>query len=163
MAKNAGKQFEEDIKASIPKTQDFFYYRFIDNAASFSGGDNVRFTSHNLCDCMTMTKDKLYLMELKSHKGTSLPLSAIRKNQIEGMAKVNHPKMKAIFIINFRDKEKTYAIDADKLQEFIQHTERKSIPLSFLEEVGTEIEAHKKKVHYRYDLEKYFQEESNEL
>lgn len=69
MAKNSGKQFEEDIKASIPKTQDFFYYRFIDNAASFSGGDNVRFTSHNLCDCMTMTKDKLYLMELKSHKG----------------------------------------------------------------------------------------------
>ena len=98
-------------------------------------------------------------MELKSHKGASLPLSAIRKNQIDGMAKVNHPKMKAIFIINFRDKEKTYAIDADKLREFIQHSERKSIPISFLEESGTEIEAHKKKVHYRYDLEKYFQEE----
>lgn len=157
MAKNAGKQFEEDIKASIPKTQNFFYYRFIDNAASFSGGDNVRFVSHNLCDCMTMTKDKLYLMELKSHKGASLPLSAIRKNQIDGMARVNHPMIRAIFIINFRDKEKTYAIDADKLQEFIQHTERKSIPLSFLEEAGTEIEAHKKKVHYRYDLEKLFE------
>lgn len=156
MAKNAGKQFEEDIKASIPKTQNFFYYRFIDNAASFSGGDNVRFASHNLCDCMTMTKDKLYLMELKSHKGASLPLSAIRKNQIEGMAKVNHPRIRAIFIINFREKEKTYAIDAEKLQEFIKHTDRKSIPLSFLEEAGTEIEAHKKKVHYRYDLEKLF-------
>ena len=56
--KSTGKIFEEDIKKSVPTG--CFYYRFIDNAASFSGGDNVRFTSHNLCDCMVMTKDKFY-------------------------------------------------------------------------------------------------------
>ncbi|NFN78664.1 hypothetical protein FDC26_17655 [Clostridium botulinum] len=161
MAKNSGKIFEEDIKNSIPKNQDFFYYRFIDNAASFSGGDNVRFTSHNLCDCMTMTKDKLYLMELKTHTGASLPLSCIRKNQIDGMAKINHPNMKAIFIINFREKEKTYAIEADKLEKYIQTSKRKSIPISFLEEYGVEIIGTKKKVHYRYDLEKYFEEDND--
>ncbi|KFX56142.1 hypothetical protein FDC50_10200 [Clostridium botulinum] len=161
MAKNSGKIFEEDIKNSIPKNQDFFYYRFIDNAASFSGGDNVRFTSHNLCDCMTMTKDKLYLMELKTHTGASLPLSCIRENQIDGMAKINHPNMKAIFIINFREKEKTYAIEADKLEKYIQTSKRKSIPISFLEECGVEIIGTKKKVHYRYDLEKYFEEDND--
>ena len=156
MAKNEGKKFEEDFKKSVP--EECFYYRFIDNAASFSGGDNVRFTSHNLCDCMTMTSDKLYLIELKSHTGESLPLSCIRKNQIEGTAKINHPQIRAIFIINFRDKEKTYSIDAEKLEKYISTSNRKSIPIKFLEENGIEIIGQRKKVRWRYDLNKFFKE-----
>jgi len=156
VAQSEGKLFEQAIKNSVPK--DCYYYRFIDNAASFSGGENTRFTSYNLCDGMIMTKDILYLMELKSHKGTSLPLSCIRKNQIEGMKKIEHPRIRAIFIINFRDKEKTYAIDAKQLGIFIETTERKSIPIAWCEENGILIDARKKKVRYLYNLEKFFED-----
>lgn len=153
---NIGKVFEGEIKESVPK--DCFYYRFIDNAASFGGGENTRFTSHNLCDCMVMSEDILYLMELKSHKGISLPLSCIRKNQIEGMKKIEHPKIKAIFIINFRDKEKTFAIGAKEIGQFVEANERKSIPLKWCEENGIEIMGQKKKVKYKYLLDKFFED-----
>lgn len=95
-------------------------------------------------------------MELKTHTGASLPLSCIRKNQIEGMSKINHVRIKAVFIINFRDKEKTYSVDAEKLKSYIEISNRKSILLSFLEEKGIEIIGTKKKVRYKYDLEKFF-------
>ena len=149
---NEGKKFEEDFKKSVPL--DFFYYRLRDNAASFSGGDNVRFTSHNICDCLIMAKDKLYLLELKSHKGSSLPLNCIRPNQLEGLVKAeSYKNVYAAFVINFRDKEKTFIISANKLYEFIGNTTRKSIPIKFIESNGKEIRSERKKVRYRYDLE----------
>ena len=117
---NIGKIFEEEIKASMP--QDVYYYRFKDNAASFSGGENTRFTSHNICDCMAVTNDYVFLLELKSHKGSSIPFTCIRKNQIEEMSKVDHIRIKPYFILNFRDKENTFAIEAKELKNFMETT-----------------------------------------
>ena len=155
-----GKQCENDIKNSIPKDKNYFFYRFRDNAANFgSGNSNTRFSSNNLCDCLIMAKDKLFFVELKTHKGASLPLSAIRKNQLDGMAKINHPNIRAVFIINFRDKNKTYSIAAKELKNYFDNNDRKSIPIGYLEEHGTEIIAKKKITHYRYDLENYFEKE----
>ena len=86
--KNPGKVFEEDIKKSVPK--EYWIYRFKDGTANFSGSknENVRFQAHNICDFMIMTKENLILLELKSHKGSSIPFSCIRKNQIEEMTKI---------------------------------------------------------------------------
>lgn len=156
MAQNEGKKLEEDIKKSVPV--ECFYYRFKDNAASFSGGEGTRFASSNIADCMVMTQEYLFILELKSHKGTSLPFTCIRKNQIEEMSKVDHKRIKPYFIFNFRDKEKTYAIEAKRVKEFIDAAERKSIPIKWCEENGTEIENHRKKVRYTYNLEKFFNE-----
>ena len=39
MPKNAGKQFEEDIKASIP--EGYWLYRFKDGTAGFAGEKNI--------------------------------------------------------------------------------------------------------------------------
>jgi len=57
-------------------------------------------------------------MELKTHTGASLPLSCIRKNPIEGMSKINHVRINAVFIINFRDKEKTYSYSSTKQRQY---------------------------------------------
>ena len=85
IAINAGKQFETDWKNSVNKLPDVWYYRLKDNAASFASGENTRFASHNMCDCLVLDdKSKtLYCLEQKSTKGTSIPLSMIRKNQID--------------------------------------------------------------------------------
>lgn len=156
MAKNPGKVFEEDIKKSVPK--DCWIYRFKDGTANFSGtkNENVRFQAKNICDFMVMTKDELVLMELKSHASVSIPFDCIRKNQIEEMTKIDHPKIQAYFILNFRDLEKTFAIDAKRLKEFIDTAQRKSIPFSWCLDNGLEIVATKSRTRYRYSLQNFF-------
>lgn len=43
IAQNEGKKFENDFKSSVPDT--CWIYRLRDNASSFAGGNNTRFTS----------------------------------------------------------------------------------------------------------------------
>lgn len=162
MAQNKGKIFEEDFKKSVPF--EYFFYRFKDGTGNFNGqkNDNVRFQAKNMCDCEVMAEDHLFLLELKSHLGNSVGFNCIRKNQIEEMSKVDHKKIRAYFIFNFRDKEKTYAVDAKQLKNFMETTERKSIPISWCEENGIEIIGQKKKVRYKYLLDRFFEDAAKE-
>ena len=105
------KKFEADLKSSIPDT--CWLYRLRDNASSFANGTNTRFTSSNICDYILyddITKT-LYLIECKSTKGTSIPLSMIRDNQIKGLKEAGKHKLVSGFLINFRnEKNDTYFI-----------------------------------------------------
>ena len=102
--KNPGKLFEEDFKKSVPKW--CWLYRFKDGTANFKGekNENVRFQAHNICDFEIMAQNSLFLLELKSHQGASIPFSCIRKNQIEEMVKAAEFKyIKPYFKYNFSD------------------------------------------------------------
>ena len=67
---NAGKQFEKDFKASV--LDDQFYLR-LNDAGGWSKSSDLRFTPSQLCDCLLFTRGTLYLLELKSHTGKSIP------------------------------------------------------------------------------------------
>lgn len=150
---NEGKKFEEDFKKSIPSW--CWCYRFRDSAGTWQGGSKTRFTPSNICDFMVMA-DKLFLLELKSHKGSSIPINCIRENQLKQMSEIEKSNIAAYFIFNFRDKEKTYAIKAKEVKSYVEGTQRKSIPISWCEENGIEILSTKKKVRYRYNLTEMF-------
>lgn len=156
MPKNAGKQFEEDIKASIP--EGYWLYRFKDGTAGFAGekNSNVRFQAHNIADYEVMGKKNLFILELKSHKGASIPFNCIRPNQLKEMTDIKHELVKPYFIFNFRDLEITFALEAQTVKKYIETSDRKSIPVKWIKENGIEIKGVKKKVHYRYDLESLF-------
>ena len=149
--KNEGKRFEEDFKKSIPES--CWVYRLRDSAGAWQGGQATRFTSSNLCDFIVMARDYMYLLELKSIKGKSLPSSCIRVQQLEGLSNIRHPKMCGAFVINFRDLEKTYIVQAYKIKEFLESSGRKSVPVKFCVENGTEIPAIKKITRFKYSLE----------
>lgn len=158
MAASEGKKFEEDIKKSIP---DYcWYYRFKDGTAGFAGekNRNVRFQAHNIADNQVMANKYLFILELKSHKGASIPFDCIRPTQLKEMSEIDHKLIKPYFVLNYRDHEKTYAVQAKRLKEFIDTTDRKSIPIGWSRENGIEIIGEKKKVRYRYDLERFFNE-----
>ena len=109
IAQSDGKKFENDFKSSVPDT--CWIYRLRDNASSFSGGNNTRFASSNICDYILfddMTRT-LYLIECKSTKGTSVPLSMIRNNQIEGLQEASKHNLVAGILVNFRN-ENNYEI-----------------------------------------------------
>ena len=144
MAKNMGKVFEEEIKASIPP--DFYTERYKDDTAGFYGVSNP-------ADYRLYKYPYTFLLELKTHKGKSLPIDKIKENQIQGMYKaVQHRGIYAGFLINFRELEETYYIAVQDVVDFINSKERKSIPVEWCRETGVKIEQQKKRVRYTYDL-----------
>lgn len=158
--KNEGKRFEEDFKKSIPEW--CWCNRYKDGTANFGGtkNENVRFQAHNICDFEVLAEDKLFLLELKSYSGVNIPLSGIRKNQLEGLIKASEFKnIRPYFLFNFRPLQKVYAVKVQILQEFIEKAERKSIPVKWCIENGIELEGIKKKVRFKYNLENFFKEE----
>ena len=102
MAKSIGKIFEEEIKASIP--EGFYVERYKDDTAGFKGVTNP-------ADFRLYKYPYTFLLELKSHKGKSIPLSKIRPNQIKGMHNADkHYGIFAGFLFNYRELEETYYV-----------------------------------------------------
>ena len=130
-----------------------------DNASSFSGGNNTRFASSNICDYILfddMTRT-LYLIECKSTKGTSVPLSMIRNNQIEGLQEASKHNLVAGFIVNFRNKNNdTYFIEICDFNNMMNEIQKKSFNVKDLEEYNAiYIESKLKKVNYSYDVQNF--------
>jgi recombination protein U len=98
----------------------------------------------------------LYLLELKSHAGKSIPFSAIRQNQVTELSKAStYQGITCGFIVNFRDIERTFFITAVKVEYFMAHEERKSIPMAWFETEGREIKGRKLQVHFRWNIEEF--------
>ena len=142
---NAGKQFEKDFKASV--LDDQFYLRLKD-AGGWSKSADLRFTPSQLCDCLLFTRGTLYLLELKSHTGKSIPASCLK--QTDALATLDYVGTFPAFVCNFRDYSETYIIGAYYVQQEL--TVRKSLSLGTCRELGTMIPQRKLRVHWRYDL-----------
>ena len=153
--KDAGKLFEEDIKASIPT--DFFVERYKDDTAGFKGVANP-------ADFRLYKNPLTFLIECKSHKGKSLPLAKIRNSQLKGMGKAaNYNGVVCGFFINFRDLEETYYVSfwflerdfyikTPKGDYEVKPDGRKSVPVEWCREFGVRIPQRKKVVRYSYDF-----------
>lgn len=157
---NEGKKFEADLKSSIPDT--CWLYRLRDNASSFANGTNTRFTSTNICDYILfddITKT-MFLIECKSTKGTSIPLSMIRDNQIKGLKDAGNHMLVAGFLINFRnDKNDTYFISINNFSDMINDIKKKSFNIKDLETFGAiKIESTIKRTRYTYNIQKMINE-----
>lgn len=137
-------------------------YKLRDNASSFANGTNTRFTSSNICDYILLddTTKTLFLVECKSTNGTSIPLTMIRENQIEGLKNANKHNLVAGLLVNFRnEKNDTYFILIDKYQNMINSLNKKSFNIHDLEKVGaTRLESEKRRTRYRYNINKMIQE-----
>lgn len=158
---NKGKLFEQNMRKSLPKSDKIFYYRLKDSASSYYGGNaNLRFSQNNIADAFLFYVGEyntmLFILEYKNHKGKSLPLSCIKKNQIDGMIEANKKEcVIPMLVVFFEDLEKCYSLDIEELEKFINTNERKSIPLEYFQEHGIEIETIKLRTNYKYNIEKW--------
>lgn len=152
--KNTGKKFEQEWKDSIPP--DIFYYRFRDGTSAWGGQENTRFQAKNMCDCEMFDGKKLFLLELKSHKGKSLPLKDIRSNQIEELSKASKfNNVIAGIMINYAELGQTFFVHITNIENFIKSCERKSIPLEWCEKFGIKVQGRMKKVNYKWDIREF--------
>lgn len=147
MAKDIGKIFEQEVRASFPP--DCFVERYKDDTAGFYGVCNP-------ADFRIYKYPLTFLIECKSHKGKSLPFDKIRKGQIEKLVEAErYSGVFGGFLINFRDLEETYFLPVLAVDRYIKTADRKSIPVAWCKDYGIRIEQHKKRVRYTYDLEKW--------
>lgn len=151
---NKGKVFEQQFKKNVCKIPDIWFNRLNDGTGSWGGGSGTRFQASNDCDFEVFFKRVLFLLELKNHKGSSLPYSAIRQNQIEKLnSKSDIPWVAAGFLVFFEEKERCFFLNAQTAYLHKIHSGRKSIPISFFEEYGVEVQCKKLKVNYNYNIE----------
>jgi recombination protein U len=147
---NEGKKFEDDFKNSIPK--DIIYARLKDDTMKFKNVVNV-------CDYILYQYPYIYPLELKSHKGKSIPFDCIREEQASGLFKWSARKgVKAGFIFNFRDTDETYFVDAVSVKQFMEAGERKSFPIEWCKTHGRRIIQNKLRTRFRYELNKFLDE-----
>ncbi|WP_185903463.1 Holliday junction resolvase RecU [Lysinibacillus sphaericus] len=143
---NPGKQFEKDFYASVSEKGYLFVYRLKDDNLGFA---NVK----NPCDFILYKKPNIYLLELKSHKGKSIPFGAIQSYQIESLYRFsNIDGVKAGFVFNFRDMNETYFVEAVSVYHFYHERKRKSFSLNWVKENGNAISQELKRTRFKYDL-----------
>lgn len=159
MAINVGKKFEQCFKNSCPEY--CWLNRYVDGTSSWGGNGQVRFQATNICDFELLDTEnkRLFLLELKSYAGKSLPISGIRPNQLEGLRRANRFNgVYACLLVNLRGVDKTFCVNIDTVLEFIELGERKSIPLVWFMENGIEIEHIYKRTRFTLNLDKFLKE-----
>lgn len=77
--------------------------------------------------------------DAKQTEQVSLPISNIHKHQIDFMIKWKRQGHKAFILVHFAKTDRFFRLDIEKLIEFIQKNDRKSIPVQYFEEHGTEV------------------------
>jgi len=153
MKKDEGKKFEQDFQKSIQPLQVLIRLK---DAGGWGRAENTRFTVKNVCDFIFFDGiEKIpYLLELKSTKGKSLPISRFTQFETMLITLNNQTWVQGRLIVNFRDINETYSIDIKLLESFIKETTSKSLPLSLFKERGILINSQKKRVRFSYIIEK---------
>lgn len=144
--KNGGHIFEAEFKNSVPP---YMYVKKLKvSGMNYKGGGNEG-------DFLLYQYPNLFIFELKSHKGISIPFDVIRESQLKGLYDLNVlDGVICGFVFNFRDLEETYFIDISKVIDFIDKGERKSFPISWVKDNGILIDQKKKRVRFNYDIKK---------
>ena len=162
---NSGKIFEQNFKASIPPG--VFYYRLRDSTASFYGGgdgSNIRFQTPNMADCIIFGNRTLFICELKSHQGKSIPFSCVRENQIEQLTKAaKFPFIIPALVIFFPDVEKCWAVHIDDWNNLVDASKKKSANIAEIAQAGFEVGVTKLKVNFKYDVQTMMKDLSEDI
>jgi len=173
---NAGKDFENQFKASVPKT--VYYQRIHDPAQSFNQSDTLRFSLQNPYDCYMYTYPNLFTLELKSTEGTSMTFYRkdfiddgkkhtfmVKKNQLEGLTESSQfDGIVSGLVFNFRKTNHTYFLSITDANEMIDNIDRKSFNENdVISHNGYLIEQRLKKVKYNYNLQKFIEDLQNKI
>lgn len=172
MAKNQGKTLEDDMKQSA-KDQSIFFYRIKDVNPMFLK-PNAR-VSKNDFDSFIYRNPNLFPIEFKSTaaKSISYDEKIIKSHQIKALKDASeYDGLISGFIFNFRNydnytcfvhiddflKVKHIGENQIKEHEYESTINKSSIGLDICKEVGIEIHNVKKKVRYRYYINKLLDE-----
>ena len=160
---NSGKRFEQNFRDSFNNSETLVE-RMNDSSGAWQPVIKCpkcetkvfrtsRFQSKSKPDFFVYYKKRLFILELKSHKGVSIPLNAIKDHQIDYLnSRAKYHGVICGLIVNFSDLEETFFIEISVFNEFIKDYSRKSIPVDYFREAGVLIKFYKKVSNYKYDV-----------
>lgn len=106
-----------------------------------------------MCDCFLFGNRTLFLCELKSHNGKSIPFNCVRENQIEQLtAAEKFPFIIPVLVIFFPDVERCFAVEIEDWNNLMDASKKKSANISEIALAGYEVGVTKLKVNYKYDV-----------
>ena len=178
---NAGKDFEKDFKDSYEKTS-YTCIRLVDSAKWLQGSGS-KFQASNIADFIVLTSPYMWVLELKSTKGSSIShtpyvegVSApwekpkndttqvmIKANQVKSLMKLTKkPYVIPGFLFNFRERalktktipHQTYFVHINDFINYAQESKASSIGVDTCRDIGIPLDGIVKKVNYKYDVEK---------
>ena len=171
MAKE-GKIFESDVEISS-KEQGIYYMRIRDVNLPPDVRMRVKLPQ-NKFDNLLFYKGHLFPLELKSTKAKSVSFaeSIIKQHQLDSLKEAStYDGVIAGLLFNFRESEnKTYFVHINDFLEYkkiaeneLEHTyeskvNKSSIPIAICEEIGVPIVNLKKKIRYRFYINKLLDE-----
>lgn len=145
---NVGKAFERTFTNSVPES--VFILRLRDMGGKYKKLANVK----NICDYILYRYPTLFLLELKTTKGKSMPFDNLKVHQVAGLYVANKRRgIKGGFVFNFRELNETYYLPADKVCEFVQEGSRKSFPIDWCKANGYLIEQKKVRNSWKYGID----------
>nr|WP_302596445.1 Holliday junction resolvase RecU [uncultured Cellulosilyticum sp.] len=156
---NAGKEFEKQFKASVPKG--VYILRIPDSAIGFNVEESTqRFAGKTPYDFIMYKYPNMYALELKSTSNTAISFEGktpmIKKHQIEALRKAAACGVNAGFIFNFRKTNTTYYVSIQTFDSMTNYgmMGKSSINEKDLLDYGEAIiiPQRLKKVNYLYDL-----------
>ena len=167
MAKNIGKVFESNIKASCPEW--LFVYRPPDQAQAFHMTSNLRFSQHSPADFFLFNgkNGKLIIIECKTFQGSCSfernkdDKGIIHYYQIESLQTFSEYKnVISGFFLDFRKTENTYFLSIQDLLVLMSSINKKSFNENDMMQYCSPIliEKRKLKVNYRYNIEKFLED-----
>lgn len=143
------KEFEHRFFKQIEKLKDTYILRLYDT--TWQG-------IHNPCDFIVYRKPTLYLFELKTTAGASLPFPNISQYQWDDLLIASTIKgVKSYILCWFYEKDTTLCIDINTL-EAIRNSGRKSIPYKTESQGVYKVQGIKKHKYFMYDFESLFKE-----
>ena len=123
---NYGKKFEQQVKQDLLRCfPNAFVLRLPDQQSGYYG------TSQNICDFIMFANKKLFLLECKSHKGNTFPLSNLTQfGKLQQYKNVND--LKAGVILWFIDHNKVVYVPIETVIKYAEE-EKKSINIKDLD------------------------------
>ena len=141
------KTFEKICKNGIEK--EAYIYR-INDFGNFAGISNP-------CDFIAYKYPYMYMLEMKTTAGSSIPIKNISEYQYQSMLNATKHKIKSFFIIWYYDKDITIALPVEVLRD-IKETNKKSIRYDYNDDRIIKIVGEKEKVYFEYDWKRFFKE-----
>lgn len=161
--RNIGKQFEDNIKNSIPKN--VYLYRPPDQAQAFDmSSAKLRFSRHSPADFFIFDgyKNMFIALECKTFQGscsierTKNDKGIIHLYQVESLNTINaYHRATAGFLLDFRKSDNTYFLSIDDYNVLQRSISKKSFNEQDMLKYCSPIllKKIKLKVNYRYDME----------
>ena len=96
----------------------------------------AHFNTPSTTDYNGIYEGKYIDFEAKETRKNYFPLSNIHNHQIEHLRQISNCGGIGFLIVRFTLKNENYLLEFDKLKEFLDNSNRKSIPLKFFKENG---------------------------